>query len=301
MNWKSLLLGGVCAMGLGVGAAFAQDSTTKYQQWGADEGSADVEALIGDLEELIDQAERDRAADPQFLEDLRDVLADYQSPWTVRVLFDDFSDGEFARNPAWTVSSGNFKVDRKGGMTGLRSTIIPPGQTIGQTSSTGNPAIDIFNILLNQQGTTQTQPTAQYAAIYTPAKISNAFAMRLELASGERFGRFDVGPYQGPSGSAAYRLAYLPGAAKDSLRLVRITSKGAVALATYKKPLVLEDGRRHVLEWTRDRNGAMAVLLDGQEIIKASDRTLTKPFDGLMMINSGGTYWVRSITVDGAK
>jgi hypothetical protein len=296
MYFRTLCLATV--FGLGLGSAMAQDST-KYQQWpGADAGSGDVETLVQDLEKLIDQAETDRAADPQFLEDLRGVLADYQNPWSERLLYDDFRDGNYTGNPKWTVSSGAFKVDTKGNNIGLRSTIVAAGTT---TQSSGNVATDILGALLSSQNTQQSTSSDAFAAIYTPVKVSNAFATRIEFVSAERRGRIDIGPYQGPSGSVAYRVAYLPGQSKDSLRLIRITSKGAVAIGTYKGALNLEDGRRHVIEWTRDRNGAMSVLVDGQELITATDRTITKPFDGFMLINSGGTYYVRSITLDGSK
>jgi hypothetical protein len=298
MKLRTLCLAGVCGLGLAVGTAFAQDST--YQQWSGYETSPETDELVKNLEKLIDQAERDRAADPAFLDDLRGVLADYTNPWQDRLLSDDFRDGEYLRNPAWTVVSGQFKVDRKGNYTGLRSTIIPPGYYTGQTQGGGanDLAAAILGTLLNQPATTQ--QSAQYAAIYTPVKVSNSFAVRLEFASGERFGRFDFGPYQGPSGTTAYRVAYLPGQ-KDSLRLLRITPKGTVAVGVYKGVLNLEDGRRHVIEWTRDRAGKMIVSLDGQDVITANDKTILKPFDGFLMINGGGSYWVRSITIDGTK
>jgi hypothetical protein len=298
MKFRTLCLATALGLGLAMGGAAAQDSTSKYQQWpGAEGGSEDVGQLVQDIQKLIDQAEKDKAADPQFLDDLRGVLADYQNPWTTRLLYDDFRDGNYTAGPAWTVSGGVFKVKREGSNVGLKSSVIPQGVT-QQQQSTGNVVLDILNSA-NQQ---QQQPTSfQYSAIYTPLKITNAFAARIEFTSVDRFGRMDFGPYLGASGATAYRVAYLPGQTKDSLRLIRITSKGSVAIATYKGALNLEDGRRHVLEWTRDRNGVMSVVLDGQDMMQATDRTITKPFDGFLMINSGGTYWVRSVTVDGGK
>ena len=296
MNFRTLCL--VTALGLtfGIGGAVAQD--TKYQQWpGADSGSDEVNQLVGDLEKLIDQAERDKAADPQFLEDLRGALADYQNPWTTRLLYDDFRDGNYTTTPVWTVTSGGFKVKKEGNNVGLKSSVIPEGTTQTQ-QSTGNPVLDILGAVTNQPK--QATPF-KYSSIYTPLKITNAFATRVEFSSVDRFGRIDFGPYQGPSGATAYRVAYLPGQTKDSLRLIRITAKGAVAIATYKGALNLEDGRRHVIEWTRDRNGVMNVVLDGQDMIRATDRTITQPFDGFLIINSGGTYFVRSVQLDGGK
>ena len=299
MKFRTLCLVTVLGLSLGMGGAVAQDNTNKYQQWPGAEGggSEDVNKLVQDIQKLIDQAEKDKAADPQFLDDLRGVLADYQNPWTTRVLYDDFSDGNYTVNPTWTVSGGVFKVKKEGFNIGLKSSVIPQGVTPQQQSS-GNVVLDILNAANGQQQ----QPTSfQYSAIYTPVKVSNAFATRIEFTSVDRFGRMDFGPYLGASGATAYRVAYLPGQTKDSLRLIRITSKGAVAIATYKGALNLEDNRRHVLEWTRDRNGVMSVVLDGQDMMQATDRTITKPFDGFLMINSGGTYWVRSVTIDGGK
>ena len=298
MKLRTLTMIAVLGLGLAAGGAMAQDDTSKkYQEWpGAGSGSDDVDKLVQDIQKLIEQAERDKAADPQFLDDLRSVLADYQNPWTTRLLYDDFRDGNYNANPAWTVSSGVFKVKKEGSNIGLKSSVITQDATTQQQQATGNLMLDILN------ATNQRQPTSfQYSAIYTPLKMTNAFATRIEFTSVDRFGRMDFGPYFGQSGATAYRVAYLPGQAKDSLRLIRITPKGAVAIATYKGGLNLEDGRRHVLEWTRDRNGAMVVNLDGQEMMQATDRTINQQFDGFLMINSGGTYWVRSVTIDGGK
>src|SRR5262249_60260266 len=111
----------------------------------------------------------------------------------------------------------------------------------------------------------------------------------------------DMWPYQGQSGSVAYRVAYIPGQATDSLKLIRITQKGAVTIASYPGLLNLEDGRRHQLEWRRDRRGAMTVSLDGRDMMTAQDRTIPRPFDGILLINSGGTYLGRSLAIDGTR
>lgn len=300
MRLKSLLIAGAAAFAIVTGPALAQDSTTKYQQWQG-YNSENMQDLINELDGLIDQAEADRAADPEFLKDLRAALQKYTAPAApkyVALLFDDFRDGNYTQNPTWTVTSGTFKVDNKGSFTGLRSTIYPPGTQPGQTS-TGNPALDILGAILNQEQQQNTS-TAKYAAIYTPVKVSNEFRIKFDFASTERFGRMDFGVYQGAGGANAYRLAYLPNQ-KDSLRLVRLTSKGAVVIASYKTTLSLENNRRHLFEWTRDKNGTMAVLLDGQEVMRVADKTITKPFDGFLFVNGGGSYYIRNVGIEGLK
>lgn len=300
MRLKSLLIAGAAAFAIVTGPALAQDSTTRYQQWQG-YNSENMQDLINELDGLIDQAEADRAADPEFLKDLRAALQKYTAPAApkyVALLFDDFRDGNYTQNPTWTVTSGTFKVDNKGSFTGLRSTIYPPGTQPGQTS-TGNPALDILGAILNQEQQQNTS-TAKYAAIYTPVKVSNEFRIKFDFASTERFGRMDFGVYQGAGGANAYRLAYLPNQ-KDSLRLVRLTSKGAVVIASYKTTLSLENNRRHLFEWTRDKNGTMAVLLDGQEVMRVADKTITKPFDGFLFVNGGGSYYIRNVGIEGLK
>jgi len=299
MGLKSLLIAGAAAFAIVAGPALAQDSTTRYQQWQG-YNSENMQDLIGDLEDLIDQAEKDRAADPEFLKDLRSALLEYSAPAAskyVALLFDDFRDGNYTQNPTWTVTSGGFKVDRKGALTGLRSTIYPPGTQPGQTS-TGNPALDILGAILNQPA--QQTSTAKYAAIYTPVKVSNQFRIRFDFASTERFGRMDFGVYQGSGGSNAYRIAYLPNQ-KDLLRLLRLTPQGVWVIGAYKTTLSLEDNKRHLLEWTRDKNGVMSVVLDGKEVIRATDKNFTKPFDGFLHINAGGSYYVRAVSIEGVK
>jgi len=102
MNFRSLCLVTALGLSLAMGDAAAQDNSNKYQQWPGAEGgsgSEDVSKLVQDIQKLIDQAEKDKAADPQFLDDLRGVLADYQNPWTTRLLYDDFSDATTRQHP----------------------------------------------------------------------------------------------------------------------------------------------------------------------------------------------------------
>src|SRR5215475_56357 len=146
MKFRTLCLATVLGLGLATGGAVAQDETSKYQQWtGTETGSDDINKLVQDIQKLIDQAVRDKAADPQFLDDLRGVLDDYQNPWTTRLLYDDFRDGNYTTNPAWTVSNGVFKVKKDGFNIGLKSSVIPQDAAAQQQQTTGNLVLDIMN------------------------------------------------------------------------------------------------------------------------------------------------------------
>lgn len=251
----------------------------------------DLKSMLGALEKLIDQAEREQAADPQFLDDLNALLASYQNPWGTQLLFDDFSDGNFNKNPVWTVSAGAYVINHGGPHRGLQSQIVPANvQQPGQNITIGNVIIGTINSGQGGQGGS--------AAIYTPARISNAFRIEMAFTSKEKYGRWDFGPYQGSTGKVAYRIAYFPGAA-PALQLLRVTNQGETVIASYDKALPLEGNGQHVLVWTRDRSGLMHVAIDGQQLIKVQDSGIRQPFDGFLMVNSGGTYSVRSIVVNG--
>lgn len=253
--------------------------------------SDDLTSMVDALEKLIDQAEREKAADPEFLNDLNALLASYQNPWNTKLLFDDFSDGNFNRNPVWTVSTGTYDVKRNGANAGLLSKIVPQNvQEPGQDITIGNIIIGTLNNGASGAGGS--------AAIYTPVRISNAFRVEMSFTSKEKYGRWDFGPYQGRAGNVAYRVAYFPGEV-PSLQLLRVTSQGETVIASYDKALQLENNQQHVLVWTRDRSGLMYVAIDGQQLLKVSDSGIRQPFDGFLMVNSGGTYSVRSIVING--
>jgi hypothetical protein len=269
---------------------------SRYTEWeGAQPASGDIKGFLDQLKAMIEEAAQAKAADPLFLQDLRDLVASYENPINAVLFYDDFKDGNFSQNPAWTVSAGQWGVDRKGANTGLTSVIIPPGQVAGTSGkvTVGN----ILGAILVPQGQTTQQ---QYASIYSPAAISNAFRMKVDLLSAERFGRLDFGPYQGQSGNYAYRVTYFPNAAVG-LQLQRVTPQGVATLASYNKPLLLEDGKSHMIEFLRMPGGAMTVSVDGTALINATDNAIKDPMSGLLVINSGGRYVFRSVTVEGKK
>jgi len=291
----------VAAVGAG-GLAFAQTSGTETPRYAPWDAGQNLQSLLDELDALVDEAEKSRAANPVFLKDLRDLAAKYQAPAAapatpapvVRLLYDNFSDGNYTAGPAWKVSAGEYRVESSGTYVGLRSSIAAQPAS----AASGNLAAAILGAILQPQ--TGGAGSAKYASIYTPVKISNAFALKMELASKFSGGRLDVGPYQGASGNYGYRLAYFPGAAQG-LQLLKVTPQGSTVIAAYKGQVYLEDKKRHVIDWKRDAAGAMTVAIDGQTLITATETTLKDPFAGVLIINGGGDYAIRSIAVDGTQ
>ena len=107
---------------------------TDRSQAASDRGNALVEEIL----QLIEAAEKARAADPKFLNELRQALEDYQGPKFVELMKDDFRDGNFSHNPRWSEFKGEYSVDRNHGLHSL----VPKPMT-----SQDAPLVERLNIL----------------------------------------------------------------------------------------------------------------------------------------------------------
>jgi hypothetical protein len=144
------------------------------------------------------------------------------------------------------------------------------------------------------------QAPTQRAEISTAVKITNAFSIRLDLASLGDEGRVVLGPYQGAERKAGYRLAYAPGR-QPSLELVSVSRRGVRVIDVHDEALTADSGKPRRLEWNRWPDGTMTVAVDGQELIRAADRAFRDAFDGFTFINTRGDFVLRSIEILGTK
>jgi hypothetical protein len=294
-----LLAASAFALAASVIVAPGQADTTgttqqQYQPWAGAAGQQ-LKNLIAELKSKIAAAEQSQAASPDFLADLKALAAKYEAMQTpgqnasgstagTQVFSDTFSDGNYTGNPAWKVSAGTWTVDPDGTNRGLNSKVRPQKLNLN----------NVLGALLDTQSGATNQN--QFASIYTPVKIPNAFALKVTLTSKDRQGALNLGVYQGASGSTLYRMVYQPGAA-PGIAIQKVTSSGATTLGSSKGAVNLEDGKAHTLILSRDAQGAMKVTLDNQSVATAKDSTITGDMTGLLFINSGGAYYLRDVTV----
>jgi hypothetical protein len=349
---KSFTMLGALAGLLILATPASQAQQLHNASWQSQIHTGDMPELLGNLRNLTDQAEHDKTASPIFLADLRAMTAAYEDRmrWPRKLLFDDFHDGETANNPAWTVITGDWRVDNRGGTPALTSRARGNGhwqnngqygqnndygqnsgqygqnnnygqnngqngqnndqygQNNGQQSNSGNSADQLANALnalmgqQNGQGQGQGQQNQQNrdgpATIVVPVAISDQFFVRLVMTSRGGDGEFNFGPYAGRHAENSYQLTYAPGDA-NGLTLSRVSDRGSRVLGMSRGPIRLEDNQSHLLEWKRGPGGKMIVMLDGRTVIEASDMQIRKPFTGFLMVNSGGTYAVQSVSIDG--
>lgn len=284
--------------------------TPRYSTWSnpnaqtSTGGTTDLPAFIEDLNELIDEAEKANAADPVFLRDLRNLANSASRPWKSLVLSDDFADGDFTHNPAWTVISGEYFVETGWGLRNRLAQTAQPAESTQQQDVRGEDlAKALLGQVLNQAlGGGQTQQPAQPTnapvenIIVGAASLSNAFAIEAEISSWVADGHFELGVYQGADVKNGYRVVYRSG---QPVQLLRVGSRGSSVVETAGTPTSIEDKAFHIVEWTRGVDGAMRVVIDGTTVIETTDRGFSDPFDGVRISNQSGDFIIRRISATG--
>jgi hypothetical protein len=339
MQMKSFTMMGALAAIMLLATPASQAQQLHSTSWQSQMRTGDMPELLSNLRQLTDQAEHDKTASPLFLADLRAMTGAYEDRirWPRTLFYDDFHDGETASNPAWTVITGDWRVDNRGGTPALYSRARGNGQygqnngqygqnngqygqnngqygqnngQTGQGSNSGNSADQLANALnalmgqQNGQGQNQGQQNQQNrdgpATIVAPVGISDQFFVRLVMTSRGGNGQFNFGPYAGRHAENSYQLTYAPGG-PNGLILSRVSDRGSQVIGMSRGPIRLEDNQSHLLEWKRGPGGKMIVALDGRPVIEATDMEIRRPFTGFLMVNSGGNYAIQSVAINGSS
>ncbi len=265
--------------------------------------SLELEKMIKELQTLVGEAEHARAADPKFLQDLKDLAARYDGSFERLLFKDDFMDGNYTANPTWLVRNGKYWIEKG---YGLRSVVEKSGsstqssQSQEQKLSKEELIIGVLGAVLGgkvQQQQPQQQKTApspvQAADISLAHPINNAFRFELDMSSWTANSEFHWGPYQGTNQKTGYRLVYRS-AQTPALQLMRHYASSSAVVASYNS-LNLEDQKNHKWIWKRDKNGQMTVSLDDKVLIQITDHSFRDDFTGLALSNKSGDFTVKSI------
>ena len=267
-----------------------------------DDDAAKLGAALDDLRVITDEAERTRAADRSVIAQLRDLIRRYDWPWRVALFSDDFRDGNFDTAPAWRVAMGKFQVEAD---LGLRVSFRPRKEatTTKQDDSAKQLLGAILGEIVKQQGGRETNESAAatHSEIYLGVPITNAFAIKVQLASLRKPGkpgRLAISPYQGSDRAVGYRLIYAAGD-QPAIELVRFSRSGSAVIESAILQTGLEDNRFHDLEWRRAPDGTMSVSIDGTQVLETLDRRLRDPFTGISISTPVGNFGIRQISADG--
>ncbi len=312
---KLIIIFAAIIMAYGVQSSSAQ---TKYKTWddpnapattSLQPNSGYLQKMVDDLNKMIDDAERDRAAAPAFLRDLRDLSKRYGVPLQVDLVNETFSDGDFTANPTWRTTSGRWWVEKNFGLRAAFESTTTQSNT-NQQQNNDDIGKQLLGAILNQalggsqqkssSTTTSTTKTTSQAAIHLDRTIPNAFSTQIEFTSWRNEGSFEIVTFQGSERKSGYRLFYRAGQ-PNGLELMRSSRYGTKAIQTYAQALNLEDKRTHILLWTRDRAGDMTVSIDGKQLMTVRDQSFNDPFNGLSLINNNGDYIISKVAIKGTN
>ncbi|MCP4328626.1 MAG: hypothetical protein GY791_09355 [Alphaproteobacteria bacterium] len=203
-------------------------------------------------------------------------------------LQDAFADGNYTSGPRWTVQAGKFDVTPAGALTSTVTVQAPSTEKAGEQLVKG---------LLGQALGVNLQAPQDVAAISSGAQVGNQFRIRMTLSGSGQPGVFSVGPFAGNNVGLGYRLESNASQPR-TLRLIAATQNGASVIASANPITALQDGNMHEILWERDAEGLMKVAIDGALVLETRDNSQQGGFDGISLINNGGTWSVGEIAVE---
>jgi len=129
------------------------------------------------------------------------------------------------------------------------------------------------------------------AVIQTLVTIGAAFELDLSFASGSKWGAMEVVLLGGEPATPRYRMVYHPAASQDRpIEIIRERGSRRYIIESATQFPKLDDGEPHRLQWIRDVQGQMRVLVDGEEVLSTVELFYRDEFTGLALVNRGGLY-----------
>jgi hypothetical protein len=268
----------------------------KYGEWQSSDSR--LEEMINELDQIIDEGSQADAAHPAFLKDLQMILDKYRIPTRIAFFADDFADNDFTQDPTWTVSTGTYIIDRYGSLySSIAIRRPPPVQAEEESGSGGDRGLRIIMGVLDEltkkdSGQAESETGPEQAVIYSKAEIPNSFNLQFTFRSAANWGSTSIGVFQGDDPKSGYHLVYQASPADNRpMQLIKYR---------YGKPYVvdeilhdspdLDDGADHIIQLSRLLGGEMVVTVDDIEVLRSSDLSYQDDFNGVVIINNGGSY-----------
>jgi hypothetical protein len=272
----------------------------------------DVQQLVDELQSLADKSREQRAADRWLQNALEELVSKYKFPWRNSLMTENFSDGDYTQSPTWSVASGEFWID---GRNGLRSAVKAVEVTKEQPQTTQKQSDkDLGRALLGaflqealgpqqsaQQSPEPVRETVTVAAsIRTRLDIPTTFAVEALFSQNDRPGvpgLLEWTVMQDETAGNAYKLVINIGS-KAYIDVVRVRS-GRESIIESAEVASLQNRGEHIFSWRQTAEGQIEVYLDGNPIIKTSDKGFRYGFKYLQVSNRMGDFSVAGVEVMG--
>ena len=276
----------------------------KYGQWQSSDDR--LENMINDLDLIIDEGTKARAAHPGFLQDLNSIIDRYRIPDKLVLFSDDFADNNFSENPVWIVGQGTFDIDSYGSLHSSISVSRPAAdeQTEEADSDEDRNLRILLGVLneLRKNGEKEEEPEKKReakAVISSAAAIANSFNMEFSFRSDSDWGSTSIGVTKDEDPQSGYHLVYRASPADDRpMQLIKYRyGKPYIIDEVHENSPDLDDGADHQVRFIRAANGDMIVSVDNREVMRTADLSYRDDFSGVMIINNGGSYSYDNIEI----
>ena len=275
----------------------------KYGQWQSPEDN--LGNLINDLDRVIEEGTKSRAAHPGFLQDLNRIIDQYRTPQKLIFFADDFADNNFTEKPEWTVKKGLFSIDSYGGLYSSIAIRKPAAEKETEPESEGDRNLRLLFGALNELAGGKRDQEGQDENIETQAMISsastiaNSFTLDFTFRSNANWGSTSIGVFQGDNPQSGYHLVYQASPADNRpMQLIRYRyGKPYIIDEVHENSPDLDDGVDHTFQLMRSANGDMVLTVDNLEVMRTSDFSLRDDFAGVVIANNGGSYSYDNIEI----
>jgi hypothetical protein len=269
---------------------------SKYGQWQSSDDR--LENLINDLDRIIDEGTKARAAHPGFLQDLNSIIDQYRTPKKLVFFTDDFADNNFSENPAWIVSQGTFSIDSYGSLHSSIAVNKPVAAQETESESDEDRNLRILLGVLSELTKEENDPQGQKeeeetrAVISSAASIANSFNLEFSFRSDSEWGSTSIGMLQGDDPQSGYHLVYQAAPSEDRpMQLIKYRyGKPYIIDEVHENSPNLDDGAAHTIRLTRAPNGNMVVSVDSLEVMRTADLSYRDNFTGVIIVNNGGSF-----------
>jgi hypothetical protein len=249
--------------------------------------------LLKELDLKIKDADKRMVAHPNFLKELQTLVEKYQSQLRHIFLKEDFSDGDYIRGVRWTVLSGQFNITSSKRLQNRLVAERPAAKPAAKEEQDlfGNILKEVLRSSSDKKEEQAPPPDIKEASIRTVVNIGPAFEVDFGFISKSTSGSMEVVLLGGENNAPLYRMVYQ--ASPSSTRPIQIirerNSRRYVIEDALKYPS-LDDGVLHRIQWIRDAQGNMNILVDGKEVLSTVELYYNKGFSGISFVNKGGIY-----------